>query len=249
MLAWFASPLAFSALGAPDRLPAGALKIGGDITWVPTPPASLTRTDFCYTAKSEHTGLSPVLPRPRLIVGLGAGFSAEAMYLPPVTVADATPNMGSIALAWVGPAIAQLRGARLMVRAHTTIGFVKGPITCPKSEIQQADPGGTCWADTPSEDTYRPNVSGMELGVASSGEPIAWYGGIGYSSLMPRFQVGYRALNGVLDATKVQVDLNRVTAFAGAEYAVTKSLAFSLQVYSVPQDATTGRGGILWRLR
>ncbi|HVT38322.1 MAG TPA: hypothetical protein VHE78_04735 [Gemmatimonadaceae bacterium] len=249
LLAWFASPLAFSQPGPIERMPAGAVKIGGDLTYVPAPAAAITRTDFCYRAKSEHTGLSPVFPRPRLVLGLGAGFSAEAMYLPPVTVAEATPNMGSVALAWASPAIESMNGIQFTARAHATFGHVKGPITCPRGEIQQTDPLGSCWARKPSEDSYSPNVRGAEASAGSSRGRVRWYGGAGYSSLMPRFQVGYRAYNGTLDSTRVRVDLTRVTAFAGLAYAATRTLQLSAQLYSVPEDATTGRVGFLWRLR
>jgi len=249
MLGWFASPLAFSQLGPIERMPAGAVRIGGDLTYVPPPPRAITQTDVCYAAKSEHTGLSPVFPRPRLVLGLWEGFSVEGMYLPQVTVAEATPNMGSVALAWAGPPIESMNGIQFTVRAHATLGHVKGPITCPRSDIQQTDPTGTCWASKPSDDTYSPNVSGVEGGAGSSHGRVRWYGGAGYASLMPRFQVGYRAYNGVLDSTRVRVDLTRVTAFAGLAYAVTHNVQLSAQLYSVPEDATTGRVGFLWRLR
>ena len=249
MLGWFASPLTFSQLGALERLPAGAIRVGGDLTYVPTPSASLTHTDVCYSSKSEHTGLASVFPRPRLIMGLGRGWSAEAMYLPPVTVAQATPNMGSVAVAWVGENARALMGAHLTVRAHATFGSVKGPITCPRSAIQQTSATSVCWASKPSEDTYSPNVLGVEAGFAATRSRIAWYGGVGYALLMPRFRVGYTALNGTLDNTLVKVDLTRINAFAGLAYRVTRAVELSAQLYSVPDDATTGRAGFTWRLR
>jgi hypothetical protein len=249
MLAWFAGPLAFSQ-GAPvARLPLGAIELGGDLTWVPTPPASITHTDACYSSKTEHPGISPLLPRPRLTVGLGSGFSVEAMYLPPVTVADATPNMGSLAVAWASPAVRALGGARFTARAHSTFGQVRGPITCPRSVIQQTHPEDTCYANTPSKDTYQPNINGAEAGVMSSGAPVKFYVGAGYSWLMPRFQVGYLSINGAFDSTRVHVDLARVTGFAGVGYAVTRTLELTAQLYSVPVDATSGRVGFTWRLR
>src|ERR1700687_5547196 len=35
LLGWFGSPLAFSQLGPIERMPAGTVKIGGDVTYVP----------------------------------------------------------------------------------------------------------------------------------------------------------------------------------------------------------------------
>lgn len=250
MLAWFGGPLAFAAQGPVQRLPRGAVIIAGDLTWVPTPPASITRTDVCYTPKSEHTGLSPVFPRPRIIVGLGGGISFEAMYLPPVTVADATPNMGSVALAWAAPVGGAARHLDFTLRAHATFGQVQGPITCPKDAIQQSSPSGVCWGARESKDTYRPNVIGGEVGLASSATgPFRWFGGVGVASLMPRFQVGFTFVNGIVDNTKVRVDLTRLSAFGGFGYAMTKAVELTAQVYSVPEDATTARVGLSWRLR
>jgi hypothetical protein len=222
--------------------------IGLDVTAVPSPPSSITVVDVCYTQKSEHTGLSNVLPRPRIAIGLGAGFSVEAMYLPPITISEATANMGSVALAWATP-LGATSGINLTLRAHATFGEVQGPITCPRSALQQANPAGVCWGNTPSKDTYRPNVTGAEAGVSSSTGALRWFGGVGFSSLMPRFEVGFTSLNGSTDNTRVHVDLTRFTAFAGLGYELSKSFELSAQLYSVPQDMTTGRVGLSWRLR
>lgn len=249
MLAWFEGPLAFAPLGPVHRLSPGAVIVGGDITWVPAPPASISHTNgVCYADKSEHPGLSSAFPRPRVIVGLPGGLSVEAMYLPPVTVADATPNMGSVALAWVTPLGDAARGLALGIRAHATFGQVQGPITCPRSELQQTGLPG-CWGNRESKDTYRPNLVGGEVSVSSTAGDVRWYGGVGYSSLMPRFQVGFTYLNGTTDNSRVQVDLTRVSVLGGLSYGLTKTLDLTAQLYSVPDDATTGRLGIAWRLR
>lgn len=250
MMAWFAGPLAFAALGPVQRLAPGAVVVGGDLTWVPSPPSSVsTSSGACYALKkAEHTGLAPVFPRPRIIIGLGGGVSVEGMYLPPLTVADATPNLGSVAVAWAGPLGGS--GMLLTARAHATFGQVQGPITCPKSALQQTNLGQPCWGSTPSRDTYHPNVAGLELGVATAARAtLNWYAGAGYSSLMPRFQVGFDLQDGNHDRSKLRVDLSRATLFGGLGYAVSKSVELTAQVYRVPEDATTARAGLRWRLR
>ena len=249
MLAWFEGPLAFAPAGPARRLERGTVRVGGGLTWLRTPPARIRRTAVCYTPKSERTGLAPVFPRARVILGLGGGLSLEAMYLPPVTIAEATPNLGSVALGWVTPLGGASRHLDLTLRAHATVGQVQGPITCPKSAIQQTNPSGVCWSGRASEDTYRPNSFGAELGVASSAGALRWYGGLGVLSLMPRFQVGFTFANGVVDNTKVHVDLTRVAAFGGVGFAATPALELTAQLYSVPDDATTVRAGLIWRLR
>jgi hypothetical protein len=249
LLAYYAVPMAFSAEGA-GRLAAGTVIVTGELTYVPTAPASIsTSSGICYPAKKEHGGLTSILPRPRFIVGLGNGFSIEASYLPPVTVADATANLGAVAFAWTTPNKAIGGVLDLTLRAHATIGYVNGPITCPKSALQQTTPNGACYSNKPSDDRYSPNIIGGEVIIGSHASSLGWYAGAGYSSLSPHFQVGYTNLNGGVDNTKVDVTLSRVTAFAGASYAMSHAVALTAQLYSVPEDATTGRVGINWRVR
>src|SRR5262245_33874196 len=89
LLAYFAGPLAFGALPELSALGAGQWTLAGELTGVPSPPSSIARsTGECGFSKSEHSGLSPVLPRPRLAYGLGGGWVIDASWLPPVTVAD-----------------------------------------------------------------------------------------------------------------------------------------------------------------
>ena len=249
LLAFYAVPLAFSLEGAGPRLPAGAVILTGELTYVPTAPASISRTNLCYPPKSERSGLANVLPRPRVTVGLGSGFSVELSYLPPVTVIDATPSLGGVAVAWAAPAKYIGGVLDLALRAHATIGYVDGPITCPQSSLQQTSPTQPCYSNTASKDRYAPNVMGGEVIVGSHTSSIGWYAGAGYSSLSPHFQVGYKSLGGFVDNTKVDVTLSRVSAFAGALYTMTRGLDLTAQLYSVPQDATTGRLGINWRVK
>jgi hypothetical protein len=248
LLAFYSVPLAFSAEGT-GRLPAGAVIITGELTYVPTAPASISQPTLCYPAKGEHSGLASVLPRPRIAVGLGNGFSVEAAYLPPITVSNATANLGAMAVAWSSPARFIGGVLDLTLRAHATVGYVDGPITCPQSALQQTAPGQPCYANTPSKDRYAPNVTGGEVMVGSHVSSLGWYAGAGYTSLSPHFRVGDKSLDGFVDNTTVDVTLSRVTAFAGASYAVSRRLEFTAQLYSVPEDVTTGRLGINWRVR
>ena len=250
MLAHYAAPLAFSSLGPGRAMPAGALVIGGDLTWIPSPSGgAASSTGICGFAKSENTGLSPVLPRPRIAIGLGGGVSVEAMYLPPVTVLDATPNMGSVAVAWTRALGREAGALDLTLRAHGTFGHVNGPITCPKKALQQSAPTSPCYGTVPSDDRYEPNVVGAEAALSTTSGGWAWFGGAGYNRISPHLQVGFQGTIGPKDENRVQMSASRVVLFAGGAYAVVRDVDFTAQVYSVPEDVTTGRVGILWRLR
>lgn len=246
LLAFFATPIAFSPAGHAERLAPGAVRLSFDFTYVPKPSAEINRSSYCQR-KGESTNLSSVFPRPRLAIGLPGGLFVEGSYLPPVTVMDATPNLGSVALGWSKPLTSR---SFVTLRAHATFGNVKGAITCAEDVLQQTTATKACYGDKPSKDTYKPNMIGGEGIYGISPNPrFSAYVGAGYSSLKPRFQVGFTSLNGALDDTKVLVDLSRVAAFAGGKYDVFPGAAITAELYSVPQDATTFRVGGSFTLR
>lgn len=247
LLAFFATPIAFSPAGNAGRLAPGAVRLSFDVTYVPKPSADINRSSYCQR-KGESTNLSSVFPRPRLAIGLPGGLFLEGSYLPPVTVMDATPNLGSVALGWSRPLTSRTASGGVSsfvtLRAHATFGKVEGAITCAKDALQQVTAQRACYGDTPSSDTYKPNMIGGEgiYGIAPTARFSA-YAGAGYTSLKPRFQVGFTSLNGALDDTKVLVDLTRFSAFAGGKYDIGGGGAITAELYSVPQDATTFRLG------
>ena len=247
LLAFFAAPIAFSPAGHAERLAPGVIRLSFDATYVPQPRASIRRSTFCQR-KEESTDLASVFPRPRLAVGLPGGFYVEGSYLPPITVMDATPNLGSLALGWtraLGTATPDAPPARwLTLRAHATFGKVEGAITCASDVLQQTDATQACYGDRPSEDTYEPNMFGAEAIYGfSAGSRLTAYLGAGYTALRPRFQVGFVSLSSGLDDTKVLVDLSRMAAFAGGSYGIGGGVAITAELYSVPQDVTTFRLG------
>ena len=251
LLAFFAAPIAFSPAGHAERLAPGAVRLSFDLTYVPKPGADIRRASFC-NRKSENTSLSPVFPRPRIAVGLPGGFFLEGSYLPPITVLDATPNLGSVALGWTQTLSGSGAGVGtwLTLRTHATFGKVKGPITCSSDALQTTSSNQQCYGNTPSDDTYEPNMLGGEgmLGWSGSGR-FAGYVGAGYTSIKPRFQVNFTSLQGNLDNTKVLLDDSRIAAFAGGRYRVGDRTSLTGEFYSVPKDVTTVRVGASFMLR
>jgi len=246
--AFYAAPLAFSPSGVLGGLQPGSIQLGVDVTLVPEPSDDISRPTICYVGKDENTRLSPVFPRPHLRLGLPAGFFAEAMYLPPIEVADATPNLASFALGFARSFNENLGYA---LRAHTTVGQVKGPITCNTDALQTTQPDEPCYGDQVSEDTYKPNIIGGEAALT-----WRWLGGLtgyvsaGLSTFKPRFQVGFTDLDGDLDNTLVLPDrMTRFTFSVGSAYAINRRLAFTGELYSAPEDMTTIRLGGAWTIR
>ncbi len=248
LLAFYAGPLAFSATPVAGRPGRGSVIVAGDLTLIPDPPASIRASSgACGFAKPEHSGLSPVFPRPRIALGLGAGVSVEASWLPPVTVASATPHLGALAVSW--QSASTIGGAALQVRAHTTIGGVDGPITCPSSALQQSNPNGTCYGTRASLDTYEPRTTGVEVVAMRASGRWLWYAGTGANQVGARLRVNFTDGRGFTDRNVVEVSLARAALMGGVAWAPVAGAVVTAQVYAVPSDATTGRVGIVWRAR
>ncbi|HJQ11255.1 MAG TPA: hypothetical protein VJ840_09515 [Gemmatimonadaceae bacterium] len=255
MLAFYTAPIAFSMATAPEVLRPASIRIGAELEYVPKPDRAIEQTGLCFTQKSEHTSLSPVFGRPRITIGLPFGFAFEAAYLPPVTIARATPNLFSFAASHshhftVGPAAS---GTTLALRFHGTFGNVKGPITCPSSSLQQSDPNAPCYGTTQSKDTFHPDMFGGEAAVAfaPANGAISLYAGAGANRIDPHFQVGFTNANGVVDQTEVELTeaVVRATIFGGMTVVLGRIFDVGAQVYSVPADATLFRimGGLRFR--
>jgi len=255
LLAFYTAPIVFSMATAPEVMRPASIRIGAEGEYIPKPNPAIEQTGACFTQKSEHTSLSPVFGRPRITVGGPFGFALEAAYLPPVTIARATPNLFSFGISQAyhfeaGPVATR---TTLMFRVHGTFGNVKGAITCPRSSLQQSSPASPCYGTTPSEDTFHPEMFGGEVsaGFAPASGGISFYAGAGANRIDPHFQVGFTDANGNVDRTQVELasPLVRATVFGGATTIVRQIFDIGAQIYSVPSDATLFRlmGGVRFR--
>ena len=251
LLAFYEAPLVFSMAGAPTQLVPGELSVAAEAGNVPSPSAALQRPELCYQPHSENTKLTPAFGRPRITLGLPAGFALEASYLPPVTVGGATPQLASVALARPIDYGVDGRDVTLSLRAHGTFGRVRGAITCPRSALQTTDAAGACYGTQPSRDNFYPGMFGSEgaLGLRALGGRVALYAGGGVTWLRPRFRVGFTDATGYVDSTEVEARLVRGSAFGGVSVRASNALELSGQVYSVPEDVTTVRVTVAYGLR
>lgn len=249
LLAHYSAPIAFAPQAGP-AFARGRIVLGADLTYIPKPDPALERTGSCFDAK-KSTQLSPVFPRPRLTIGLPLGIGLEVGYLPPVRVASAKANLVSGALSVARPLLS-VAGQPIVagVRVHATRGYVNGPITCGEDAIQQSNPSGPCYGSEKSNDTFRPNMWGIDgsLGRSFLDRRLALYAGGGMTWLSPRFRVGFTDATGYHDRTRVEVDLRRLSAFGGATYQLAGIWSATAQVYSFPADVTLFRVGATARL-
>ena len=255
LLAFFATPIAFSPGGMLADMRPGQIRVGFDAAYVPSPSKEIQQPEACYgIKKTENTDLSPVFPRPRVAIGLPGGVVLEGSYLPPIEVADAEPNLGSVALyrPWrlVGGPDGQ-GTLDFVLRAHATFGHVKGSITCPEENLQQENPGLACYGEEASSDIYKPNMFAGEGALVRQSADEHWgaYASGGVTLLQPRFQVGFQYLGGAFDDTKIEVDMTRFAVGVGGWYRLGKAAAVTGELYSVPADATTFRLGGAYTFR
>lgn len=252
LLAFYSAPVAFSPAAAPEHARPWTLRLGGEFGSVPDPDSAIQQSSFCFIRKTEHTRLSSFFVRPRLTFTLPHGFALEVSYLPPVDFRDAEANLASAALSWTKRLrMAQTGNATaVMLRLHGTAGEVKGSITCPQQALQQSDPMQACYGASPSLDTFKPRMLGMEgtVSTAAWDGRVAFYAGAGGNLLRPRFQVGFDNLQGFVDNTVIAVDLNRVAMFAGVTAQVSSTVDLSAQAYGVREDGVTFRLGGGYRL-
>jgi len=237
-LAIFSVPLAFGPAGAP--VSGARLTLGVEAVYLPTvDPATATPT-VCRPGKGpENTDLLFAAPRPRATLSLGSGLAIEASWIPPVRLNQVKANLFAVALAWT----TGLGGQHwLTLRGHGTFGRVRAPITCDDDALD--DPVSECYQGTRSDDSFRPNIVGLDATVSWSlgGGRVRPYLGAGYNHLMPRFQVNFTNVVGQLDDRKVEVDLDRAVLFGGATWWPGGGrLGVSGELYAAPSDAITGR--------
>lgn len=253
LLAFYSAPIAFSPFRTPEVFDAAAILAGLEAVYVPDPAEELRRTGTCTTQQRFSIDPPPLFMRPRFTFGLARGLELEASYVPPIRTSGIEPNIASVALSWTRRVQSAWTGGapRVTVRAHGTVGHVRGAMTCPGPLLQQSNPAAPCYGSRASRDTFEPNMYGLEAAAAWETviTGLAGYAGLGVNWLRPRFQVVFTDANGNVDSTRVFVDLTRFVVFTGITWRAARRLDVSGQVYSVPEDLTTFRIAGAYRFR
>lgn len=237
MFAIFSVPLAFGPAGAAARPAPGKVQLGIEVTGLPDVDSVTATPLTCRPGKeAENTDLLPVLPRPRLAIGLPGAFALEVSWIPPVKVNGVEANLFGFSL---GRSFQAGRSVELMLRGHATVGTIRAPITCDEDALE--NPASECYEGQLSDDSYQPNIFGADATLAWGGSRLRPYLGVGYNALRPRFQVHFINSAGDLDSNRITVDLSRVVTFAGLTWAPGANSTISGEVYVAPKDALTAR--------
>lgn len=232
--------------GAPvtDDKP-GTVFAGVEFVALPPLSSTIATPTTCRPGKGpENVNSLPGIARLTATMQLPGHFSLGMNWLPPVPLQDMTGNVFGAALGY-----SHLLGGGLLVegRAHGTVGYVTGPITCPEKELTNVN--SECFGGTKSSDRFEPNIIGADFTIsgAPTGKKYAWYGGVGYEQLSPRFQVHFLNQAGVLDTTRARVDLQRVTIFGGGSWTFGGRWRGSAELFATPDDGVTIR--LVWAAR
>jgi hypothetical protein len=253
LLAFYSAPFTFSPYRTPEVLPAAAVVAGLEATFVPDPDADLRVPEACPGRPLFNMDPAPIFVRPRVTFALARGLELEASYVPPIRGAGIEAHIASAGLSWTTPLRSTSIGGapRFVVRAHGTVGHVRGAFMCPPELLQQTNPAAPCFGPNESRDRFEPNMLGLETAAAweTVVTGLAGYLGIGVNSLRPRYQVRFTDVNGNVDSTRVAVNLTRFAAFSGVTWRANPHFELSGQVYSVPADLTTARLAAAYRFR
>ena len=237
-------PLAFGPGGTIGEDPSARFWVGFEATFLPNIDSATTVPTICRPGKEgENTDFLPAFGRLRAGLVLLSWLDLEVGWVPPIRVDGVKSNLVSVAL---GGRVA-IGGGSLAIRGHATVGEIIAPITCDEEAL--ADPASECFGGQLSEDSYQPNIFGVDGTFAFPlGSKFRPYLGAGYNRLQPRFQVNFTNRVGVTDNQKVEVDLNRLALFGGITWLPSRRLGITGEVYSQPADAVTvrviGRFGI-----
>jgi hypothetical protein len=237
--------LAFGRGGAITDDAARTVRGGVEFVLLPHVSDATATPTTCRPGKGpENVNALPGVARVNVSVALPGHFLLAANWLPPVTLKDMTGDVLGLSLGYTHSVTASLMGS---ARVHTTFGHVTGPFTCPAAALR--DGSSECFNGTRSNDRYEPNILGADVAVGGTpaGKPFAWYAGAGFERLSPRFQVHFLNAGGVLDTTRVNVDLSRVTGFGGASWAFNTRYRVSAEIFATPDDGATAR--LVWDVR
>jgi opacity protein-like surface antigen len=135
-LKYFTAVSTFTPLGPPELRRPGSIDLGFEAGWVPYLSESQRRVGFEGT-KVEDLNRTPIFGRPRLLVGLPAGFSAEVGWVPPIEINGSKSNLLDMA---VERPVFEKEPWSLGLRVYGQIGHSEGDFTCP-ADVASQPPG------------------------------------------------------------------------------------------------------------
>jgi hypothetical protein len=201
---YFASLALPGGFAAPRRLDAGRLELGIELGQLPHLDAEERRLGF-EGMKVEDLNRFPLLLRPRLGIGIPAGFSLVVGWVPPLEIEGLRANLWSLG---VERPVIERDAWRLGLRLQGLDGTIKGDITC--SAHDASFPPGSeenlygCLA--PSDDAFDLFALGLETSASFDlWRRAALNLGVAATHMDVEMQVDARTF-GVVDQTRLLSD-------------------------------------------
>lgn len=217
-MAYMSASTLFSGFGPASGGEPWSMSLGAEAGHVPHLSTEQRRVGFDGT-KLEDLNKSPVFGRLRLGVVLPAEFTVELSWTPPVEVDGAEPR--DFFGAAVERPLVEHGHWRSAARAFYQRGTVTGDITCDSDTASHppGSPANPFGCRAPSNDRFRVNQYGLELGLArefpeSGAEPYLSYT---LTRMKPRTRVDAEVFS-VIDRSLLTTRLTTHTATAGVIY-------------------------------
>ncbi len=230
---YFAAATTFTPLAAPAWREPWSVDLAVEAGWLPSLSEDQQRVGFNGT-KEEDLDKLPAVGRPRLAVGLPAGFAAELGWVPPLEVNGVTANL--VALAVERP-LAVRETWSLGLRAWGQVGDVESDFTCPEEAASQApgSDGNPYGCEAPSHDTATLDLAGLAVtgGVRLGRGQLHWGAGATYNDL--EFQVD-AVTYGYHDRALLLTDGWTAWAAVGAGWLVGERLWLGGEVFYSPLE-------------
>lgn len=246
----FASIALLTGLGVPDRRPAGSVELQLELSSVPRLSAEQRTVGFGGT-KTEDLNRTSVFGRPRVLVGLPAGFTVEVSYLPAIDISGIEPELFAAALA---RPLLEGRRFRLGARLTAQHGTFTGDLTCSRDEIASGANPFDC--ERPSDDEMTLDTGSLELtGSLEVGSEPRWrpYLALAAHRMDLDFRVDARYA-GLIDRTRLLTDGTTLSLALGAELRLGERGRLAGEVFWAPLEvvrppSTTAEGDDLLHLR
>jgi hypothetical protein len=221
----------FVGLSAPRERPPGAVEFGLEVGWVPYLSEDQRRVGFDGTT-IQDLNKTPFYARPRLLVGLPAGFAVEVGWLPPVRLNGGEANLFNAA---IEKTFVDTAGGSLGLRAYGQIGHAMGDFTCSEENVAQppGSPGNPQACSQRSTDTATLNDAGAALAGGVKLGRAALHGAVGATYNDLQFQVGAYT-NGAADNTLLATHGWTGWVAAGADIPVGEHFSISVAAFYSP---------------
>ena len=233
-LAHFTAATLLSGLETPATRKPGGVSIGLELGWLPRLNSAQLRVGF-DGLETEDLNKAPIIPRPRVTIGLPARWSLIVAGTPPVRMFGVKAALLAIGLE--RPLVETPRWS-FGLRGYGQIGTANAAYTCPASKLAFAPgaPGNVDGCEALSSDTATLRYVGAEASVAyqpGSSARLSPHAAFGFAYMDAGFQVDALVF-GYVDHTDMVSHGVLVSGSGGLTARFTSRLSMGFDVFYSP---------------